>query len=291
MILSMTSYGRASSNLENKRIIVELKTLNSKFIDLRLKVPSNFHEKEMWVRKYIHDQVLRGKIEATFTYENEAGGENYSINQAAFKKYYNQLGLLAQNFSFDPATLASSILRLPEIVSTSEESISDEEWTIIRSTLEEAISNLKKHREEEGNAIENDLVNRIEKILSYLEKVEPYEMDRVEKVRTKMNNNLNEYFQRQNVDENRFEQEILFYLEKMDITEEKVRLKQHCDYFLQELAIEKWSKGKKLNFISQEIGREINTLGAKAYSSEIQKLVVLMKDELEKIKEHVANVL
>ena len=291
MLLSMTSYGRASADFENKRIIIELKSLNSKFIDLRLKIPSNFHDKEMWVRKHIHDHFLRGKVEATFTYENQEGGEIYTINKSIFKEYYRQLSTLSSELNLSNESILPAILKLPEVVSSSEEKMADNEWEIIKNTLDEALDKVKIHRKEEGASIENDMIKRIEAILSYLESIGPLEKARVEKVRQKMSASLAEYLQRQHVDENRFEQEVLFYLEKIDITEEKVRLKQHCEYFLQELAVDRSLKGKKLTFISQEIGREINTLGAKAYSSSIQKFVVLMKDELEKIKEQLANVI
>lgn len=290
MLLSMTSYGRSTAALTTKSIAIEIKTLNSKFVDLRLRVPPIFQEKEMVLRKILHDKVLRGKIEATFTFENQEGGENYSINGSIFRQYHLQLTSLQQELNIPDGDLLSSIMRLPEVVSTSEESISDEDWKTIQSTLDAALDKLIAHRAEEGAAIEADLQIHIKSILELLDLVTPYENERVEKVRQRMSSSLDEYLSRDNVDENRFEQEVLFYLEKIDITEEKVRLKQHCNYFLQIMGNKEVMKGRKLNFISQEIGREINTLGAKAYSSDIQKLVVRMKDDLEKIKEQLANV-
>ncbi len=290
MLLSMTSYGRSTAALTTKSIAIEIKTLNSKFVDLRLRVPPIFQEKEMVLRKILHDKVLRGKIEATFTFENQEGGENYSINGSIFRQYHLQLTSLQQELNIPDGDLLSSIMRLPEVVSTSEESISDEDWKTIQSTLDAALDKLIAHRAEEGAAIEADLQIHINSILELLDLVTPYENERVEKVRQRMSSSLDEYLSRDNVDENRFEQEVLFYLEKIDITEEKVRLKQHCNYFLQIMGNKEVMKGRKLNFISQEIGREINTLGAKAYSSDIQKLVVRMKDDLEKIKEQLANV-
>lgn len=290
MLLSMTSYGRSTAALANKSIAIEIKTLNSKFVDLRLRVPPIFQEKEMVLRKVLHDKVLRGKIEATFTFENQEGGENYSINGSIFRQYHLQLSSLQEELKIPDGDLLSSIMRLPEVVSTSEESISDEDWKTIQSTLDAALDKLVAHRAEEGSAIEADLQIHINSILGLLDQVTPFEAERVEKVRQRMSSSLEEYLSRENVDENRFEQEVLFYLEKIDITEEKVRLKQHCNYFLQIMSNKEVMKGRKLNFISQEIGREINTLGAKAYSSDIQKLVVRMKDDLEKIKEQLANV-
>ena len=290
MLLSMTSYGRATAALTNKSIAIEIKTLNSKFVDLRLRVPPIFQEKEMTLRKILHDKVQRGKIEANFTFENQEGGENYSINASIFRQYFGQLDTLRQELNIPNGDLLSSIMRLPEVVSTSEDSLSDKDWTVILNTLDEALTKLIAHRAEEGRAIEKDLQIHVNSIADQLELVTPYEKQRVEKVRQRMSSSLDEYLSRENVDENRFEQEVLFYLEKIDITEEKVRLKQHCDYFMQVMDNKEVMKGRKLNFISQEIGREINTLGAKAYSSDIQKLVVRMKDDLEKIKEQLANV-
>lgn len=291
MLLSMTSYGRVAAPLRDKSIVVELKTLNSKFVDLRLRLPANFYEKEMWIRKYIHDKLLRGKVEATFTYQNEEGGEVYKINRTLFKDYHNQLRTITDELKMQDGDLLSAILKLPEVVSTPEDPLSDEDWEVVKTCLSNALDKIIAHRKAEGESIKAALTQHIENIQSHLEQVNPFETQRVERIRNRMSNNMEEYMQKENIDENRFEQEVLFYLEKIDISEEKVRLAQHCDYFLQEMALEHPSKGKKLNFISQEIGREINTLGAKAYSSDIQRLVVLMKDELEKIKEQVANVL
>ncbi len=291
MLLSMTSYGRVAAPLRDKSIVVELKTLNSKFVDLRLRLPSNFYEKEMWIRKHIHDKLLRGKVEATFTYQNEEGGEVYNINRALFKDYHNQLRKITDELEMQEGDLLSAILKLPEVVSTPEDPLNDEDWEVVKACLNSALEKIIAHRKAEGESIKAALTQHIENIQSHLEQVDPFETHRVERIRNRMSNNMEEYMQKENIDENRFEQEVLFYLEKIDISEEKVRLAQHCDYFLLEMALEHPAKGKKLNFISQEIGREINTLGAKAYSSDIQRLVVLMKDELEKIKEQVANVL
>ena len=291
MLHSMTSYGRALAALGDKQVIIEIKTLNSKFIDLRLKIPSIFNEKEMWLRKYLQEKLLRGKIDLTISIESLEGGENYQINQPVFQQYHAQIKRLSNQYSFSTADILNAILRLPEVVSTAEEPLTEEEWMTIKQQIEEAIARVTEHRRQEGAAIEVDMAKQLKLILEYLDKVAPLEKARVQKVRQRMSNNLDEYLQRENVDENRFEQEVLFYLEKIDITEEKVRLRQHCDYFVQEMQNSEILKGRKLNFISQEIGREINTLGAKAYSSEIQKHVVLMKDALEKIKEQLANVI
>ncbi len=290
MLLSMTSYGRATASLDSKNVAIELKTLNSKFVDIRLKVPPNFHEKELWLRKYLQDKLIRGKIEVVISFENEGGGETYAINRSMFRQYYDQITDISAELNLSTPDLVNTVIRLPEVVASSEEPILPEDWQIIVSTLDAAVDRLMGHRSEEGRAIEEDLEKHVRQILRHLSDITPFEVARVEKVRQRMDQNLNDYLKRDNVDENRFEQEVLFYLEKMDITEEKVRLQQHCQYFLEEMASTEASNGRKLIFISQEIGREINTLGAKGYSSDIQKLVVLMKDELEKIKEQLANV-
>lgn len=290
MLLSMTSYGRASGLLNKQNISVEIKTLNSKFVDLRLKLPTGLQEYEMEIRKILHDKILRGKIEATFAFENQHSNENYAINEGVFIAYYKQLQALSDELGIEKGDLMTSILRLPEVVSTTEQVITEEDWVTVSKVIDDAIENLTTHRLEEGSAIEKDMRTQIEFIVDQLQEILPYETERIEKVRQRMSNSLEEYLSRDNVDENRFEQEVLFYLEKIDITEEKVRLQQHCDYFLQEMDNPDPNKGRKLNFISQEMGREINTLGAKAYSSDIQRFVVLMKDALEKIKEQLANV-
>jgi uncharacterized protein (TIGR00255 family) len=286
----MTSYGRAAVQLKEKQVAIEIKTLNSKFIDLRLKIPSNFNEKEMWLRKYLQEKLMRGKIEVSITLENQDGEESHQINRSVFIQYHNQLKAISLELDMPSNDLINAILRMPDIISTAEEPLTEERWEIIKKGIGQPVLKISAHRLEEGKSIETDLIKQIKLILEYLDKVKPFEVDRVQKVRQRMSNNLDDYLQRENVDENRFEQEVLFYLEKIDITEEKVRLRQHCDYFLQELADAESVKGRKLNFISQEIGREINTLGAKAYSSDIQKFVVLMKDALEKIKEQLANI-
>ncbi|MCB0669160.1 MAG: YicC family protein [Saprospiraceae bacterium] len=286
----MTSYGRASGLLKNQNISVEIKTLNSKFVDLRLKLPAGLQEFEMEIRKILHDKIFRGKIEANFSFENQHSNESYTINEDVFTSYFDQLQKLAAKLNLDKTDLLSAIIRLPEVVITSEAAISEEEWKIVRTVVEAAIENLTTHRLEEGAAIEKDMRWQIAFILEQLQEIIPFENERIDKVRQRMSNSLEEYLSRENVDENRFEQEVLFYLEKIDITEEKVRLQQHCDYFLQEMDNPDPNKGRKLNFISQEMGREINTLGAKAYSSDIQRFVVMMKDALEKIKEQLANV-
>ncbi|MBX2815886.1 MAG: YicC family protein [Saprospiraceae bacterium] len=287
----MTSYGRASAPLDDRHLVVEIKTLNSKFIDLRIKMPSTLNGHEIWLRKQIQERLSRGKVETTVAFENELGTDTYKINRARFKSYYKQLKGLTDEMAIDAPDLLGSIVRMPELVSSDEAALTEEERTTFEAVVDEALEQVLKHRREEGNSIEQALRSYVGSISEHLVKVDPFERQRVSAIRSRMSRNLQEYMKKENVDENRFEQEVMFYLEKIDISEEKVRLRQHCDYFLEVLGDQTEQKGRKLNFIGQEMGREINTLGAKAYSTDLQKLVVLMKDDLEKIKEQLANVL
>ena len=289
MLLSMTGYGRLTNKLQDKDITVEIRSLNSKYTDMRLKIPQNYKEKEAEMRKIVTERVERGKIDLLIEVRSLQGDDSYGLNFPLFKKYYRELSKLAEELDMPKGDLMQAILKLPNVVSTDEEAIDEEEWKAVLETLNGAIDKFDKFRQDEGGAMETDLQLRIENILAYLEELDPFEQGRVTRLRQRLHQNLQEYLGKDKVDENRFEQEILFYLEKIDVTEEKVRLEQHCKYFLEELAKDVTLKGRKLSFITQEMGREINTLGAKAYSSDIQKVVVRMKDELEKIKEQVAN--
>lgn len=285
----MTGYGRASAGFREKTISVEVKSLNSKFTDLRLKIPQNFREKETELRKMVIDRAERGKLELSIDVKSLQGDDGFGLNRPLFKRYYLELQTLLRDMDAPQSDLVQAILKIPNVVSTEEQEIDDDEWEAVMQAMEQALALFDNYRLDEGNAMEDDLRARVGNILEMLTQVNPFEEDRVSKIRQRMYQNLEEFMGKENVDKNRFEQEVLFYLEKMDITEEKVRLEQHCRYFLEELDKKINAKGRKLGFISQEMGREINTLGAKAYSPEIQRLVVSMKDELEKIKEQVAN--
>lgn len=289
MLLSMTGYGRLTNKMMDKNITVEIRSLNSKYTDMRLKIPQNYKEKEAEMRKIVMDRVERGKVDMLIEVRSLQGDESYSLNFPLFKKYYRELSKLSEELDMPQGDLMQAILKLPNVVSTEEDTIDDEEWKAVLSTLNGAIDKFEKFRRDEGAAMEKDLNLRIVNILESLGQLDPFEEVRVTRLRQRLHQNLQEYLGKDKVDENRFEQEILFYLEKIDVTEEKVRLEQHCKYFQEELAKNITLKGRKLSFITQEMGREINTLGAKAYSSDIQKIVVQMKDELEKIKEQVAN--
>lgn len=289
MLLSMTGYGRSTSTFDHKTIAVELRSLNSKYTDIRLKVPSNFREREHHLRKLLTNKVERGKIEMNIEVKSLAGDEGYGLNLPLFKKYFGELSSLADELGTSKDGLMQGILRIPNIVMAEESDINEEEWTAVLQAVRTAIEKFDEFRMAEGAAMEEDLRLRVKNIMESLEQVNPFEKERITLLQNRLRQNLQEFFGKENVDENRFEQEVIFYLEKIDITEEKVRLAQHCQYFLEQLDDQKTTKGRTLSFISQEMGREINTLGAKAYSADIQRLVVGMKDDLEKIKEQVAN--
>lgn len=289
MLLSMTGYGRAVETFEDKTITIEIRSLNSKFTDLRIKLPQNYKDKEHELRKIIADATQRGKIDVTIDVKSVTGDSEYGLNPALFKKYYTELTQMIDELGMTPGDMTQAILRLPNVVANAEDVMDDKEWKALQNVVNEALKQFKDFRLQEGSAMEKDCMARTEKIISELETLDPFEAERVTKLRQRLQKNMDEYVGKDNIDANRFEQEILYYLEKIDVTEEKVRLSQHCKYFLEELATNKTVKGRKLNFITQEMGREINTLGSKANSSEIQRIVVRMKDELEKIKELVAN--
>jgi len=291
MLLSMTGFGRSKSSLQNKTIIVEIRSLNSKFFDLRSKTPQNYRNKEADIRKILTEKFERGKIDLVLEIQSESDEPQNLINKILFEKYYRELLQLKNDLGMGEVDIFQSILRLPNVVATGEEAFSEEEWEKVLLTIHDCIGELNAYREKEGQSIEADMKFRIEHIQDSLSKIPVFESDRIQRVKDRLRENLALYEGREKVDENRFEQEIIYFLEKMDITEEKLRLSQNCFYFLEELASTEKSKGRKLGFISQEIGREINTLGAKANHADIQKLVISMKDELEKIKEQVANVL
>ena len=289
MVLSMTGFGRAEASYSNKEILIEVRSLNSKFTDIRLKIPQNYKEKEVAIRKLVSDNVERGKIEVSMEIRSPEGDENFSLNVPLFKRYVNELNSLSKELNINNDGLIPAILRLPNVVGAEVGTIAEEEWLQAKNAILNAVKAFNTFRADEGKAMETDLRLRINNIQTNLDQIAPHETERVVKLRERLMKNLEENFSKEKVDQNRFEQEVIYYLEKMDITEEKVRLGQHCKYFIEQIDAKDAQKGRKLSFISQEIGREINTLGAKAYSSDIQRLVVKMKDDLEKIKEQVAN--
>lgn len=291
MLHSMTGYGRASGNYGDKTITAEIRALNSKLTDLKMRLPGDYKEKELELRKLVIDKVERGKIDLLLDVQTVNGATTVMLNESLFKGYFNALTKIAAELNIPTGDLMQSILRIPNIVAAPGGDVDEDEWAAICQTVEKAIENFNQFRAHEGIALESDLQERLRDITLLQKQIEPFEKERTVKMREKLRNNLEEGIGKENVDKNRYEQEILFYLEKMDINEEKVRLEQHCNHFLEQMSKNAYSKGRTLNFIAQEMGREINTLGAKAYDSDIQKIVVKMKDELEKIKEQLANVI
>lgn len=287
----MTGYGRATGSFGDKTISVEVRALNSKMTDIKLRLPGDYREKEIELRKLLTDHAERGKIDFNLDVQNADGAAIVSLNEALFRGYHRELSRLADELKLPHGELLQTILRIPNVVASQAGEVDEEEWSVIVTTITHALDVLRNFRRQEGRALEADLRLRVANILLLLSELAPYEQERFTRMRERLRGNIEEGFGKENFDENRFEQEILYYLEKMDVTEEKVRLEQHCKYFLEQVENKQQSAGRTLNFISQEIGREINTLGAKAYDANIQRLVVQMKDELEKIKEQLANVL
>jgi uncharacterized protein (TIGR00255 family) len=291
MIKSMTGYGKAIAETPQKKITIEIKSLNSKQLDLNTKLSWLYREKEPEIRNIISQRLDRGKIDFSIFCDMLDDEVVTVINKSAVRNYYNQFKEIAAELRIDlDDQIFTAIMKLPDTLKTEKPEITDAEWEAVRNKIIESVTMLDLYRIEEGNSIMTDLKKCIGKILSLLETVQTFETGRITKIREKLMSLLEENLGSEKVDKNRFEQEIIFYLEKYDINEEKVRLKTHCDYFIETINTSA-PNGKILNFIAQEIGREINTLGSKANDASIQKLVVMMKDELEKIKEQTLNVL
>jgi uncharacterized protein (TIGR00255 family) len=286
----MTGYGQASREFKDKTIRVEIKSLNGKTSDIRCKVPGSYKEKEIQLRKLVLEKAFRGKFDFSLTIESEKGDDEYGLNKLLFKKYYNEITELQKELGIEGGDIVQTILRIPNVVGALNEELDEEEWEVVLTTCEDALDALTNFRAEEGTAAEKDLVQASANIAQLLKDVEQYEAGRIETLKERFRKNLEEFNQDEQVDRNRFEQEIIYYIEKLDINEEKVRLAQHCKYFDEVINGESMQVGKKLGFIAQEMGREINTLGAKANQKNIQQIVVSMKDSLEKIKEQVANI-
>lgn len=291
MIKSMTGFGKAECELPDKRISIEIKTLNSKQFDMLARIPNVYRDKELDIRSTLGNKLERGKVELSISVDDNAGYETLTINKSLAKKYYDQILLLSVELGLKADDqILSTLLKMPDVMKSEPKELNEEEWAIVSLAIDEAIFKCDEFRQIEGKQLEIDFENRIGLILGFLDELKPFEEERIQKIKVKFRKDLLEFVNEQKIDENRFEQEIIYYLEKIDITEEKIRLKHHCDYFLITLQ-EPFSNGKKLNFIGQEIGREINTIGSKANDSSMQKLVVQMKDELEKIKEQLSNIL
>jgi len=288
----MTGFGEARYEDDQYIFRVEVKTLNSKYLDVAIRIPRAFNDKEISVRNLISEQLERGKVNIAIEYSHKGYSvPRVDINEQLFKEYYDKLKLLSDGVESNSADLFKMAVQFPEVVETAEdESNREEEWKTILPVIKEAIDNCNDFRLKEGAVLTKNLNEYLGSIRKNLEEIKELDPQRVERIRSRLNDNLNEFAKKEELDVNRLEQEIIYYIEKLDISEEKVRLSSHLDYFHEILNGEK-SLGKKMNFISQEIGREINTIGSKSNDADMQKLVVNMKEELEKIKEQVLNIL
>lgn len=291
MLRSMTGYGKAEVTLPTKKIIIELKSLNSKNTDINMKVPFTYRDKELEIRQFIAEKLIRGKIDLNLSFDINESTSNLSINKSMVKNYYADLKLIADELGIDVGeNLFQAILRLPEVFKSSQQEADEGEWDSIFAGISNAFTRLDEFRIQEGEALHEELKLRIANISQYLLNLSDFEKPRIDRIKERLSNSLKELGIQDEIDRNRFEQELIFYLEKLDITEEKTRLNNHCRYFIESMEGDD-SSGKKLSFISQEIGREINTIGSKANDSDMQQIVIKMKDELEKIKEQCLNIL
>lgn len=291
MIKSMTGYGKAEFETGNKKITVELKTLNSKQLDINSRIPALYREKDLVIRKELNEKLVRGKMDFSLYLENLGTESNSAINENIVTAYYRQLSTIHEKLGLPVSEqIMESIMRLPDTVKTVYEELDEKEWETIHAQILKVIDLVDQFRTQEGVALEKDIRSNIHEIIQLLEQVEPHEKQRLENVKSRITDGLNELKMNGGYDQNRFEQELIYYMEKLDINEEKVRLINHCHYFLETMQSSE-AAGKKLGFIAQEIGREINTLGSKANESNIQRIVVQMKDSLERIKEQMLNIL
>ncbi|MCX2478406.1 YicC family protein [Pedobacter sp. MC2016-15] len=287
----MTGYGLASADQQNTKFAVEIKSLNSKFLELNLKLPRAYADKELPLRNICSKEIERGKVNVSISIErSEENLKGATINAALLSKYYKQLEAINIDLGANSNNLLQAVLSFPDVISYTEEVVNEGEWEVLQSTFNAALKNFNQFRETEGAVLKQDLELRIKNILDFFAQIEVLAPLRIPQIRARLNQFLEENAAKLTVDQNRLEQELIYYIDKLDITEEKIRLKSHCDYFIETLK-SKDANGKKLGFISQEIGREINTMGAKANDAQIQQLVVGMKEELEKIKEQLLNVI
>lgn len=288
MVQSMTGFGKAQISIPGKNISIEIKSLNSKQQDFSVRMPGTYKSKEMGIRKMLQKALFRGKVECNINVELTGDSSNYKVNTELVKAYFEQLQPLLDSKELNSEIL-STIMRMPDVMNSDKHELEEAEWKALEKGIEEALINIVDFRTVEGKSLEEDILGKIIAIEDGLEKVKEFDLKRIANMKERLTVSISE-IREDLIDKNRFEQEVIYYLEKLDINEEKVRLAQHCKYFRETLA-EESEKGKKLGFISQEIGREINTTGSKANDTKIQQVVVLMKDNLEKIKEQILNVL
>ena len=287
----MTGFGRAEKSVGGKTFLVDIKSLNGKQFELQLKLPAFLKPFEFDIRRILSSKLGRGSVDCTISLKETGNAKPVTINIELAKAYYQPLADLSKELNLDPSNILSTLVKLPEVITPTSETLTDDEWKAFQKVIMLAIDDLNIHRDDEGKSLEKDLLCRVHNILTQLEEVQKLEPQRKQIIRDDITKLMEEFAGKENYDKNRLEQELIYYIEKIDISEEMVRLRNHCDYFKVVLTETEESKGKKLSFILQEIGREINTTGAKAYDSSIQKCVVMMKDELEKAKEQILNVL
>ena len=292
MVKSMTGFGKITIENGNRKVVIEIKSLNSKTLDLNLKMPNLYKEKEMEIRNIVKEQLDRGKVEMCIYFDNTESDKDVTINKPVVTQYFNQLLDIANELGIeaDKNKILQTVMRFPDTMQAKMEELDEEGWNCLKSAIEKALADVDAFRIQEGKVLIADILKRIELIKSLSGEVPQFEKQRVVTIKQRLQDKMKEWGEIKNIDENRLEQEIIYYLEKLDITEEKVRLANHCKYFVETVEKEE-APGRKLGFIAQEIGREINTMGSKANDHDIQKLVVKMKDELEKIKEQSLNVL
>jgi uncharacterized protein (TIGR00255 family) len=291
MIRSMTGFGRAEETVGEKTFLVDIKSLNGKQFELQLKLPAFLRPYEFDIRKLISEKLGRGSLDCNISLKQTGNAKPVTINTDLAKAYYRALAELSHELSLDPSAILSTLVKLPEVITPTSDTLTGEEWQEFKKVIQLAIDDLNEHRRQEGMSLEKDLLLRIDNISKQQEEIVKLEPLRQQKIRDGLVKLLEEHVGKEHYDGSRLEQEMIYYLEKIDISEEQVRLKNHCEYFKSIVREPEDGKGKKLSFVLQEIGREINTTGSKAYDVTIQKCVVLMKDELEKAKEQILNVL
>jgi uncharacterized protein (TIGR00255 family) len=290
MIKSMTGFGKSQAVFGLKTLTIDVRALNSKQLDLNIRIPHAFRDKEADIRARVSTLLERGKVDVFISLKSQLGNAGVSVNSSLVKARYAELLLVAKELNVDTSGLFSDVLRFPDLIQEEEMEAGEMEWEIIRTSLMEAINQVDQFRFDEGKGLASELLDRVHNIEQLLIAITPHEESRMVQVRARLKQKIDELLSQVDANANRFEEEMIYFMEKLDITEEKQRLLTHCTYF-RETASEKTTSGRKLAFISQEMGREINTIGSKANHAEMQKIVVLMKDELEKIKEQLNNVL
>ncbi|MFN5347189.1 MAG: YicC/YloC family endoribonuclease [Bacteroidota bacterium] len=290
MLKSMTGYGSAKGTVGTQAVTVEIRSLNSKFLELNVRLPLQFRDKELEIRADVGKMLERGKADLNVSIDNNELAKRSTVNKEIFLAYYEDLKSLATETGMSDNNMLDAILKLPAVLNSEKSEMDEIQWKQLKGLIQSAVEQFNLFRSNEGNVLEQDVTQRLNAIENSIPQLENYEQARIESIRTRLHKSVNELKDQLNIDTNRFEQELIYYIEKLDISEEKVRLKSHCDYFIQTMNSQE-ANGKKLGFITQEIGREINTIGSKANDANMQRIVVEMKDELEKLKEQLANVL